>query len=42
MHTEIKARKSIEMKIVSSRQRSQLIGPTIFFTSEKRRIDFHQ
>ena len=31
--------KSIEIKIVSSRQRSQLIGPTIFFISEKRRID---
>ena len=39
IHTEIYAPKSIEIKIVSSRWRSQLIGHTIFFTSEKRRID---
>ena len=38
IHTEIYAPKSIQIKIVSSRQRSQLIGHTIFFTSEKRRI----
>ena len=39
IHTEIYAPKSIEIKIVSSRWRSQLIGHTIFFTYEKRRID---
>ena len=33
------APKSIEMEVVSSLQRSQLIDHTIFFTSEKRRID---
>ena len=36
IHTEIYAPKSIEIKIVSLRQ---VIGDTIFFTSEKRRID---
>ena len=39
IHSEIYALKSIEIKIVSSRWRSQLIGLTIFFTNEKRRID---
>ena len=39
IHTMIYAPKSIKIKIVSSHQRSQLIGHTIFFTSEKRRID---
>ena len=39
IHTEIYAPKSIEIKIVSSRWRSQLIGHTIFFFSEKQRID---
>ena len=39
MQTEIYEPKSIEIKIVSSRQRSQLIGHTIFFASEKRRIE---
>ena len=39
IHTEIYAPKSIEKKIVSSRQRNQLIDHRIFFTSEKRRID---
>ena len=37
--TEIYTPKRMEIKIVSLRQRSQLIGHTIFFTSEKRRID---
>ena len=39
IHAEIYAPKSIKIKIVSSRKRSQLIGHTIYFTSEKRRID---
>ena len=39
IHTEIYAPKSIEKKIVSSRQRNQLIDHRIFFTGEKRRID---
>ena len=39
IQTEIYEPKSIEIKIVSSRQRSQLIGHTIFFASEKRRIE---
>ena len=39
IQTEIYEPKSIEIKIVSSRQRSQLIGHTIFFPSEKRRIE---
>ena len=39
IQTEIYEPKSIEIKIVSSRQRSQLIGHTIFFTGEKRRIE---
>ena len=39
IHTMIYAPKSIKIKIVSSHQRSQLIGHTIFFTSEKRHID---
>lgn len=37
IQTEIYQPKSIEIKIVSSRQRSQLIGHTIFFfASEKK------
>ena len=36
IQTEIYEPKSIEIKIVSSRQRSQLIGHTIFFASERR------
>ena len=40
MQTEIYEPKSIEIKIVSSRQqRSQLIGHTLFFAREKRRIE---
>ena len=39
IHTEIYAPKSIEIKIVFSHSRSQLIGHTILFTSEKRRVD---
>ena len=39
IHTVNYAPKSIEKKIVSSRQRNQLIDHRIFFTSEKRRID---
>jgi len=39
IHTEIYAPKSVEIKIVSSCWRSQLIGHKIFFTTEKRRID---
>ena len=39
IRTEIYAPKGIEIKVVSLRWRSQLIGHTIFFTSEKRRID---
>lgn len=38
IHTKIYAPKSTEIKIVSSRKKSQLISH-IFFTSEKRRID---
>ena len=39
IHTVNYAPKSIEKKIVSSRQRNQLIDHRIFFTTEKRRID---
>ena len=39
IHTEIYAPKSIEIKIVSSCWRSQLIGHTILFFSEKQSID---
>ena len=39
IHTEIYAPKSVEIKIVFSRSRSQLIGHTFFFTGETRRID---
>ena len=39
IHTVNYAPKSIKKKIVSSRQRNQLIDHRIFFTSEKRRID---
>ena len=39
IHTEIYTPKSIEIKIVFSHSRRQLIGHTIFFTSGNRRID---